>query len=105
MLSENNPSTVGVLGPLRRVPHIFLEDYVKICRLRAVESTTMDGSVSLRGPRGRGARDPARTHITDAGFKPDEEVFLVSRDLLYALAYQHESEPGAVVRVMAALAP
>lgn len=57
---------------------------IKICRLKCVAGTFT--GVSIRGPAGKGANDPPQPHIEAAGFKPNDDVFLIDAEDLIALA-------------------
>jgi hypothetical protein len=51
-----------------------------VAALKIVASRRGGGLLSVRGPKGRHASDPAHEHITAAGFCVDDDVVLIRRE-------------------------
>jgi hypothetical protein len=59
------------IGWKKAIPHV---------ELKVVASAMRPGSLSLRGPKGRGHGDDVRTHITDVFDEGDDVVLLRKSD-------------------------
>jgi hypothetical protein len=61
----------------------------KVCAARVVSSRSYSGMLSLRGPKGLG--DNIRYTLQESGFEDGDEVVLISKKDLTAMAMLHST--------------